>query len=778
MLPYYVDLREKVKYFIAGTTEPVSYTIADDTLVFDWKQYIQTGIDILIENTANVTADTLILSLDEKTEVYDLRVLDENGDIVALSKEKGGRITVDLGVKRKSLTVRIIPNLIDICIKELKLVCADQTQKFVFPTPSEFEFSGNTIVPLSAMSFGASDDADAYLALGTLIFRSEQEIVTGDDAKVIFEKDETLAKVSYEIKLSADGGYVRASDTLGFMYAVEAVIQLTSDGIIPSVFVKDSPRFPFRGVHLYLPAPYQLDFFKLYITEVVIPMHYNTVIIELSGAMEYKSHPEINEMWETIREKMKTGEWPECPHWHIGEGYVLKEETVRELVLFLKGFGLNVVPEINSLSHVQWLTKAHPEISEEAAAKDTRAAVDLREADANYDTFYPDSYCPSNPKTYEILFDIMQDVIDVFEPTVMHMGHDEVYTYGKCDKCKGRAAEVIAEDIKKLHGFLTERGIKMMLWGDMMNNVNRYAVPELIDMIPKDILLLDFIWYFKLESDTEVRHLDHGFTVAIGNLYSSHFPRYESRMKREGIIGGQMSTWVMVNEKSFGFEGKMYDAMMTGDLLCNENHIHDSRRSYARIINIIQQRLRRKIRQNDIRFTKDSKQHLADRAFEKVYNLPSEIELFDGMTVSNDCKIVKDSLSISLYNKEANKLGFVWATQMPYLREAWKAPKQIGSVNILYEDGSEQSLDIEYGVNIYTATETYGAPLRGKLYRHEGYCGTWNVDSVYEGRLPSGDICTLYLTEYPLENKAVESVTVNVKENGTPIIVYGVITDK
>lgn len=778
MLPYYVDLKEKVSYFIAGTKQPVTYTCEQDTLTFDWKQYVQTGVDIYVDNLKDVIADALILELGETTVLNDLRVLDTDGNIVALSKAQNGKVTVELGVKREGLIIRIIPDLTDICIKELKLVCVDDNKKFVFPAPSEFEFKGNTIVPITAMSFCASSDDDAFLGLGTLSFRSEYDILIEQKGSVVFDKDESLPAESYEIKLSSEGGYVKASDKLGFMYAVEAILQLTNDGFVPEVFVKDSPRFPFRGVHLYLPAPHQMNFFKRYITEVVLPMHYNTVIIELGGGMEYKRHPEINEMWETIREKMKTGEWPECPHYQICEGYVIKQDEMREIVAFLKGFGLNVVPEINSLSHVQWLTKAHPEISEQAAALDTREAADLREADANYDTFYPDAYCPSNPKTYELMFDIMEEVIEVFEPTMMHMGHDEVYTYGKCDKCKGREAEVIAEDIKKLHGFLTERNIKMILWGDMMNNVNRYAVPELIDMIPKDILLLDFIWYFRLEQDTEVRHLEHGFTVAIGNLYASHFPRYEQRMSREGIIGGQMSTWVLVNEKSFAFEGKMYDAMMTGDLLCNENHIHESRRSYARIINIIQQRLRRKLRQNNIRFTKDSKQHLADRSFEKPYDLPAQIELFDGMTVSNDCKLVKDSVSACLYGKTANKLGFVWATQMPYIREAWKQPKQIGTVDILYEDGTEQSLPIEYGVHIYTSTESYGTPLHGKLYRHEGYCGTWWTDSVYEQRLPSGDICNLRLCEYPLEQKPVHSVKVKVEENKTPIILYGIITDK
>jgi hypothetical protein len=317
----------------------------------------------------------------------------------------------------------------------------------------------------------------------------------------------------------------------------------------------------------------------------------------------------------------------------------------------------------------------------------------------------------------------------------------------------------------------------MVLWGDMMNNVNRYAVPELIDMIPKDILLLDFIWYFRLEQDTEVRHLDHGFTVAIGNLYSSHFPRYETRMKREGIIGGQLSTWVLVNEKSFGFEGKMFDAMMTGDLLCNENHIHDSRRSYARIINDLQQRLRRKIRKSDVRFTASAKQHIIDRSFTNKYALPEKITLKDGAIVQNELTIVKDTLHASLYGKKANELCFIWSTPIQFPREAWKSPKKIADIRIQYEDGTEDVMPVEYGVHIYTANETYGAALRGKLFRHEGYCGTWNIDSVYEGRTAAGDIFSLYSCAYPLPQKEIESVTLELSKGSVPIIVYGLLTD-
>jgi hexosaminidase len=46
---------------------------------------------------------------------------------------------------------------------------------------------------------------------------------------------------------------------------------------------------------------------------------------------------------------------------------------------------------------------AHPEIRE-------------REGDA-----YPDTYCPNHPDTYPLVFDVLEEVIEVFEPKVINI---------------------------------------------------------------------------------------------------------------------------------------------------------------------------------------------------------------------------------------------------------------------------------------------------------------------------------------------------------------------
>ena len=57
------------------------------------------------------------------------------------------------------------------------------------------------------------------------------------------------------------------------------------------------------------------------------------------------------------------------------------------------------------------------------------------------------------------------------------------------------------------------------------------------------------------------------FQVIIGNLSSSHYPRFEKRVQNPGIIGGQISMWKRMEEQIIGRGGKFYDIMLTAQML-------------------------------------------------------------------------------------------------------------------------------------------------------------------------------------------------------------------
>jgi len=82
---------------------------------------------------------------------------------------------------------------------------------------------------------------------------------------------------------------------------------------------------------------------------------------------------------------------------------------------------------------------------------------------------FPDTYCPSNPKTYEIVFDILDEVIQVFKPKHIHIGHDELYTACVCERCKDKKpADIYAEDVRKISNYLAGKGVGTMMWGEKL----------------------------------------------------------------------------------------------------------------------------------------------------------------------------------------------------------------------------------------------------------------------------------------------------------------------
>jgi len=64
------------------------------------------------------------------------------------------------------------------------------------------------------------------------------------------------------------------------------------------------------------------------------------------------------------------------------------------LVTLADQYGLEIVPEVQSLTHSYYIASAHRELAEDP------------------DMTWPDSYCPSNPDSYKLLFEILDEYID------------------------------------------------------------------------------------------------------------------------------------------------------------------------------------------------------------------------------------------------------------------------------------------------------------------------------------------------------------------------------
>jgi hexosaminidase len=119
-------------------------------------------------------------------------------------------------------------------------------------------------------------------------------------------------------------------------------------------------------------------------------------------------------------------------HYDAGDGFIIEKNDVKDLVDFANENFIEVIPEIPSLTHAYSLLTKHPELAEYPGDK------------------WPDTYCPSNPASYKLMFDIYDEYIDVIHPKMIHIGHDEWWgaPLDVCPRCKGKIILSYMHDVK------------------------------------------------------------------------------------------------------------------------------------------------------------------------------------------------------------------------------------------------------------------------------------------------------------------------------------------
>lgn len=280
---------------------------------------------------------------------------------------------------------------------------------------------------------------------------------------------------AYVVDIAPDWTVVRGRGQRALHWAVRSASELaTAEYLlsgrkrVPSVSINDWPALPVRGVAISLPVsrwghpndpPVDPDFFVDFLDRCVAGLKLNLLVLMLDQGMELETHPEVS----------GPAAWP--------------KETVARIVARMRRAGVEVVPLLNCLGHANWLNASHPELREDG---------DLY------------TLCTSHPAMRQVLGDIIDEVVRLLSPRYFHIGMDEVRwktlkvaPEKRCKLCAGKAkADIFAEQVRMLHDFLAERGVKTMMWGDMLvaahNGGPPFNVASAIDKIPKDIVICNW----------------------------------------------------------------------------------------------------------------------------------------------------------------------------------------------------------------------------------------------------------------------------------------------
>jgi len=736
---------------------------------------LNTGVDLHIELSEVCFVDSAVVT--GCTGAGDTRIfIEDQMTLKCVAKARPGENPV-AGVYTDKLVIRFEGDYKTVTVKDIDITGAVFDELNIYPQPAAMTFDAGEGFKLADASGILCDmeDADCLFAAEYFKTRLENEHGITLEIKplgsmfrsaVIFKKDIAMANEHYRVRSMPRILSAMAGDRLGLVYAAVTLLSAVRGKTIRPITVNDKPYMPFRGAHFGLPRREQIPFFKKVISELLVPMKYNTLFIEVAGGMRYDSHPEITEAWNKRQDDFEAGLAPQASHAAmVCGGRSLEKDEVRDIVEYAKSFGLEVIPEIQSLSHVQYITMAHPEIGEEKYVEKQDASEEFSTADIRKDTKAAHNFCAADPRSYEILFDIAEEVIEVFKPKrYVHMGHDEVYEIGVCERCRHRdPAELLAEDINKIYEWLKKRGLKMMIWSDMINATSTtYKTTAAADMIPKDIVCLDFTWYFHFADDIEDNLLEKGFKVMVGNLYSSHHPRCASRIAKDGMVGGEVSMWVDTSEYQLAYEGKLYDLLYTAGLLWREGYEENARRAYDKLMVPLIHNLREKIR-GESEYFKNTDELLSEDSAP--------------LRVAGPYAIGSEPCAVELRADNCyDAIAFIHAADRSAQRIAWKSLLEVGRYVVTYEDGSEVVIPIEYGGNIRSMDERHAEPLKPAYYRHEGYIATYLADPISSKNEDGGDV-TLY--RYQWKNPAPQKKIVGIKLEGSGetdvrVLLYGI----
>ncbi len=339
----------------------------------------------------------------------------------------------------------------------------------------------------------------------------------------MFRQD--LPKEGYALFVSAQGIWIFASDPDGAFLAVQTLkqlVRLNDDGAVtvPGIFIRDFPDMSFRGVHIVL-DDHSPELHGRLIEKVFSPLKFNKIVMQVDH-IKWERYPEIWQPWS------------------------LPKEGVKELLMKAEANNMEVIPLLPTLSHCEYLfgslAGGKPKVNEEIAEDQNSAYL----------------YCPNLERTYRTVFDLLEELVELFKPQWVHLGHDEVLNrsqFASCIRCRGMQPHFLfAEDVKRLYSFLKERGIRVMLWGDMLlrpeeafdaaHGGEPYNFWLARRLIPRDIVIVD--WHYQLTwRYPSVKALkEDGFEV-IGATWKNQkaIVEFTKAAKEAGALGMLQTTW-------------------------------------------------------------------------------------------------------------------------------------------------------------------------------------------------------------------------------------------
>ena len=288
---------------------------------------------------------------------------------------------------------------------------------------------------------------------------------------------------SYNLRVTPGRVVVEYADGAGAFYALQTLYQLLPEAIfaetpqrgvrwlLPCCDIEDSPRFPYRGMHLdcclhFFDIPFLKRYIDLMALHKVNRFHWH--LTEDQGwRIEIKKYPLLTEkgQWrkETVVGSLYSGIYDGKPY-----GGFYTQEEARDLIKYAAERYVTIIPEIEIPGHSLAAISCYPELS---------CGLEDHYETATKWGIFKQVYCPKE-ETFAFLEDVFDEIIELFPSEVIHIGGDECpkASWKQCPHCQALIKKLGFKDeyelqswfIQRMEKYINSKGRQIIGWDEIL----------------------------------------------------------------------------------------------------------------------------------------------------------------------------------------------------------------------------------------------------------------------------------------------------------------------
>lgn len=279
--------------------------------------------------------------------------------------------------------------------------------------------------------------------------------------------DPALGEEEYILTLSKEEFSLVGGSEKALFYGMQTVKQLGQNH--PCIQIHDKPAFSYRGFHIDTARHiFSVDELKKLIDAAASvkmnAMHWH-LTDDQGFRMQVSRRPELAEKG-SVREKSNFGALKEEGPY----GGYFTAAQMKEIVAYCTERFITVIPEFDVPGHSSALLHVHPELSCSGKPVEIKSRQGI----------FKDILCPGKEKTFEIVFDVLEELLEIFPSEYIHIGGDEAPkdNWKTCPDCQRLIKENGLRDEEALQGwftnkvvdFLESKGRRAIVWNESLKS--------------------------------------------------------------------------------------------------------------------------------------------------------------------------------------------------------------------------------------------------------------------------------------------------------------------